>query len=354
MTKKRKGLVVEVVVSGEHTMVVPSGTEDLVLELFGNAGLTGMFTLYLGEKLPGSPHAKGIRVCNLINKRNIYFDVQPGGNETRHRLSFQSTEAIFNSLKQAEKQMTAQKNSDRWKRKMRKLYRALKGESFDSSKVPQKIIDDLGFQSPEFFHQTLLKISRSGIAISHRKNKCFGWRDSFVDEMAEKGYVFEEEEEEEEPLYTEEDNEEDRLVGQLLELEDVIKCCREAKKSKEKDLRDALAKQAEQEKVLQDLLQQVEVENQLFDQLRSAVRALEKDEDILVKKIRQLEGQYEEKNKRLKDLESASRISGTVAEMEALLDKLDPEEKKKFLARLASQIAPEDKKTKLVVVGKNG
>lgn len=339
---KSRPVRITIEVPSNHTMEVPKGTEDMVAELFEAAGLTGDFTLYLGEFVKGTAHIQGVSVRSLVDRRVIKIRVQPGSNTTSQMLKMmvpegQNAQEFFARLQRAEQQMAVESKSERLKKKMRRLYRAVRGRDFSIAEVPQETIDELDFDSPDALNRTLQNLVRTNfILMSGSEPSSYAWRGSFHEQMELAGYDPEQEAKREKVVPKENESEEDKALSAVLEAEEEIQ-----------SLEDHLLElQCEALGVEEALRPAVDEFNALMRQLEdknAKVEQLRKEETAVNKRVAEartrkeiLERRRHDLNDKLSQIDRERKLDDVRKRARALFADLPPEDR----ARLINELAP--------------
>lgn len=340
MSKRKTAVQVKVKVPSDHTMTIPKGTEELVAQLFGAAGLQGKFTLHLGKLGTGSSHTKGISVRPRNDQRVIMLRVQPGDNATNRMLKYMvpdgtDPEVFFHCLKSAEEKMEVGDKLVRWERKIRKLYRLVKGESFTLENISQVVLDEIDW-SIETLGEALESLARHHrfIKISAKKPGCFEWLDGYRAKMADSGYNADSDDRPSASPFPEEEREEDQLVNRLLVIEEETTRIdvKEAALKREQD--DVTKKLSDLQAAINDLLKQAEQQNSLLEKIRKEEESLLKKEAALKHQRAALEADERKVNDKLTELEAQRKIEQACATADPALDNLSLAEQGRVLEQL--------------------
>lgn len=341
MAKKRDVRIV-IEVPSNHTMVVPKGTEEMVAELFTAAGLSGDYTLFLGEFIKGTSHNQGVSVRGLVDGRVVKIRVQPGNNTTSQMLKMMVPDSeepakFCERLQQAEQKMAVESKSKRMQKKMRRLFRAVRGKDFLINEVPQEIIDELDYDSPDALDKALQQLARNNFILSSGSaSRSYKWLPSFRETMEQIGYDPSVEPERESIVPKEEDSEEDKVLSRLLEIGEEIEQCsmRITEINVLAGVLDGQLRPAEAE--LSSLLKQVEEQNM-------KVEALRKEESRLAKRAAEAKAEMEalikeqnDSNERLNMIDKEIKLSDTKRKAEAVLAGLPAEDRARVLSELLS------------------
>lgn len=340
MGKKKSEVQIEVKVPTNHTMKVPKGTEDLVAGLFAEAGLKGKFVLFLGEFAKGTAHIQGISVRPRTDERVIILRVQPGDNKTNQLLKYMVPNGVdpaefHQKLLDAEERMEMGSRLARLEKKMRKLYRLLKGESFSLETVPQSALDELNYKSAAELGGVLEDLARHRrfVKTQAKKPGWFEWRDEFREKMLAAGYN----PKDDRPSAVsspEENDEEFRLFYRSMDIEEELKRLEDGES----------ALQQEQSGIslnIQVINGNVRNLNKQIQEQQDALNVFFKKEEELSKKANQmksakkeLEKEKERINDRLNEIEAQKKVERACAAADPALNDLSPAEQAEVLKRL--------------------
>ncbi len=340
MGKESKVRII-VQVPTNHTMEVPRGTEAMVADLFEAAGLEGEYTLFLGEFVKGAAHIQGVSVRQLLDGRIIKIRVQPGNNATSQMLKMmvpegEAPQAFFDRLKQAEGKLEVESKSNRLRKKMRRLYRRVKGQDFSVSLVPQDAIEELDYETPEALDRMLQSLARNNFIIrSGKEPENYFWLPGFREEMLQSGYDPSADESAEHKISKEDESEEDRALSRIFEIEEEI----EHHEGLIAEIVSVHATAAGQlrcaEEALSTLLRQVEEQNANTEKARRHELKLAYQLAGLKEKKGKLKGELNDLNERLAALDEERKISTVKSQAEKLLLGLSPAERANILSALA-------------------
>jgi hypothetical protein len=325
-----------------HTMEVPRGTEAMVAELFEAAGLIGEYTLYLGEFVRGGPHIQGLSVRGLVEGRVIKIRVQPGSNSTSQMLKMmvpegQDAQEFLTRLQRAEGQLAVESKSKRVQKKMRRLFRALRGDDFSIISVSQEAIEELDYDTPEALDRMLQSLARNNFVIKNGKEPgSYIWLETFRQAMTQSGYDPTADEVHERKVPKEEDSEENKVLSRILEIEEEIERCGSSTAENLFKYNDAAIELTRDEDTLSNLLRQVETQNAIVEKSRKRETALAAEMKKQLDKEKALKGELDDLNKRLDAIDEERKISTVKSQAEKLLAGLTPVERANILASLTN------------------
>ena len=337
--KKVREVEVEVREPGDHTMEIPKGTEELVEELFQAAGLRGKFLLFLGQHIKGTAHIQGISVRGLYDGRVIKLRVQPGDNTTCHLVNYTviepaDPEEILRRLKTAESQVDVSQKKTRLEKKMRRLFRLVRGCDFKLGGLPADVYREVGFPSPDDFFAVLRGLARNSFFVTTDGEDTYAWTRDMRAKMSQLGFETEEAENRD-SVPTEQESEEDRILMRILEIDGELEAVEAEGVAAESELNSARQVCQEVGEVMAALMRQVEATS-------AAVEAAKRKETDLMCKKDELETQLCQLNKeradldtRLGELDQAQKISKARRDVEMLLAGLRPEERDILLNQLS-------------------
>ncbi|MCX6781874.1 MAG: hypothetical protein NTW66_02045 [Candidatus Magasanikbacteria bacterium] len=324
-----------------HTMEVPRGTEAMVAELFEAAGLIGEYTLYLGEFVRGGPHIQGLSVRNLVEGRVIKIRVQPGSNTTSQMLKMmvpegQDAQEFLTRLQRAEGQLAVESKSKRVQKKMRRLFRALRGDDFSITSVPQEAIEELDFDTLEALDRMLQSLARNSFLIKPGKEQgSYVWLETFRQAMAQSGYDPTADEAHERKVPKEEETEEDKVLSRVLEIEEEIELCESSTAGNLFKYNDAAVELTRDEDTLSNLLRQVETQNAIVEKSRKREAVFAEEMTKLAEKTKALKGELDDLNKRLDAIDEERKMNAVKSQAEKLFVGLTSDERANILAALA-------------------
>ena len=340
MSKRKTAVQVKVKVPSDHTMTIPKGTEELVAHLFEAAGLRGKFTLHLGKLGTGSSHTKGISVRPRNDQRVIMLRVQPGDNATNRMLKYMvpdgtDPEVFFHCLKDAEEKMEVGEKLVRWERKIRKLYRLVKGESFTLENISQVVLDEIDW-SIEALGEALESLARHHrfIKIPAKKPGCFEWLDDYRAKMVDSGYNADNDDRPSASPFPEEEREEDQLVNRLLVIEEEAKRIDVKEAALKREQADVTKRLSDLQATIKDLLKQVEQQNSVLEKIQKEEESLSKKEAALKHQRNALEADERKVNDKLTELEAQRKIEQACATTGPALDNLSLVEQGRVLEQL--------------------